>query len=88
MHYSVSRVEYLGGVDNNALPDRDALRAQGFASNKLRAHSDFYTHTASNDMISAFWAEADIMAEAKMKNLASTDLYRYLMEKHDEHRQN
>lgn len=81
VHYSISRVEYLATVDNDTLPDRDALKALGYASNKLRAHSDYYTHRASNDMIAEFWPYADIMAEAKMKNLASTNLYNYLMEK-------
>jgi len=80
MHYSVSRVEYLADVDDATLPDRDLLKEAGYASNKLRAHSDLYTHTASNDMIAAFWPHADIMAEAKHKNLASTALYNYLME--------
>lgn len=78
MHYSVSRVEYLTEVDDHTLPDRDRLRAAGYASNKLRAHSDRYTHKASNDMIAEFWPYADIMAEAKHKNLASTELYNYL----------
>jgi len=81
MHYSVSRVEYLNEVSQFELPDRDYLKQRGFASNKLRAHSDYYTHRASNDMIAEFWPDADIMAEAKCKNLASTELYNYLMEK-------
>lgn len=80
VHYSVSRIEYLTEVADNELPDRNALKAAGFASNKLRAHSDMYTHKASNDMIAEFWPYADIMAEAKMKNLASTELYTYLLE--------
>lgn len=81
MHYSISRVEYLNEVSQFALPDRDVLKEAGFASNKLRAHSDRYSHRASNDMIYEFWSDADIMAEAKHKNLASTELYTYLMEK-------
>ena len=81
MHYSVSRPEYLTEVADDTLPDRNMLKAAGYPSTKLRAHSDYYTHTASNDMIAEFWPYADIMAEAKMKNLASTALYNYLMEK-------
>jgi len=80
MHYSVSRPEYLADVNDNKLPDRDVLKEAGFASTKIRAHSDRYTHTASNDMIAEFWPYADIMAESKHKNLASTALYNYLME--------
>lgn len=80
MHYSVSRNEYLEDVPDDELPDFAELKSNGFASTKLRAHSDYYTHTASNDMIAKFWPYADIMAEAKMKNLASTALYNYLME--------
>ncbi len=80
VHYSVSRAEYLVDVADDELPDRNVLKEAGFASNKLRAHSDRYTHRASNDMIAEFWPYADIMAEAKHKNLASTELYNYLME--------
>jgi UV DNA damage endonuclease len=79
IHYSVSRPEYLVGCDD-VLPDCNALKAAGFASTKLRAHSDYYDHKPSNDMIAEFWPYADIMAEAKMKNLASTQLYTYLTE--------
>lgn len=78
MHYSVSRPEYLAEVADDTLPVFADLKARGFASTKLRAHSDYYTHTASNDMIAKFWPHADIMAEAKMKNLSSTNLYKYL----------
>lgn len=80
VHYSVSQSEYLAVVLDDQLPDRDALKTLGHASTRLRAHSDYYSHTASNDMIAQFWPEADIMAESKMKNLASTRLYTYLME--------
>jgi UV DNA damage endonuclease len=79
VHYSVSREEYLTEVGDLVLPDREILKAQGYASTKLRAHSNTYSHTASNDMIAEFWPYADIMAESKHKNLASTQLYNYLM---------
>lgn len=84
MHYSVSRSEYLREVDDRVLPDRDVLREAGYASNKLRAHSDYYSHTASNQMIAQFWPHADIMAESKLKNLASTRLYNQLKEMQNE----
>lgn len=78
IHYSVSREEYLTEVADDELPDRNVLKESGFASTKIRAHSDYYTHSASNDMVAEFWPYADIMAESKMKNLASTQLYNYL----------
>jgi UV DNA damage endonuclease len=75
MHYSVSREDLLVGhpVDNR--PNFQQLLSQGYKKAKLRAHSDYCWNTACNEWASSFHDEFDIMVEAKMKNLASTQLY-------------
>ncbi len=75
MHYSVSREDYL--VDHNAtiVPDHAGLLSQGYKKQKLRAHSDFYWNTATNEWALGFLNTHDIMAESKGKNLASFALY-------------
>jgi UV DNA damage repair endonuclease len=75
MHYSQSREDYL--VDHNSLiqPDMNLLKDQGFQKQKLRAHSDFYWNTATNDWVLGFLPTHDIMCESKAKNLASFALY-------------
>ena len=70
-HYSVSREDLLVGHDPDTRPDLDALLAQGFRKQKLRAHSDFYWNRAVNDWAATFWPEFDIECESKGKNLAS-----------------
>jgi hypothetical protein len=47
----------------------------------MRAHSDYCWNTACNDWVLTFWEDFDIMVEAKMKNLASTQLYNQWVEK-------
>ena len=71
IHYSVSRENVLVDHDSDTKPDLVALKASGFTSTKLRAHSDYYWNTAVNEWASTFSAYADIMCEAKEKNLAS-----------------
>ena len=71
IHYSVSREDLLVDHDINTLPNMEALLAQGYKKQKLRAHSDYMWNTAVNDWASSFRPYADIMVESKMKNLAS-----------------
>jgi len=49
--------------------------AEGYKKQKLRAHSDFYWNTATNEWALSFLNSHDIMAESKGKNLASFALY-------------
>ena len=42
---------------------------------KLRAHSDFYNNRKINEWALSHLEWADILAEAKGKNLASLDLF-------------
>ena len=73
IHYSVSREDCLVNHDLLTKPDLKQLKALGFTSAKLRAHSDFYWNQACNDWALTFLPFADIMCESKEKNLASTE---------------
>ena len=74
IHYSVSREDCLVDHDPNVRPDLKTLKSMGFASAKLRAHSDYYWNQAVNDWALTFSPYADIMCESKQKNLASSKL--------------
>jgi UV DNA damage repair endonuclease len=74
-HYSVSREDILVGHDADTLPDHAALLAAGHKKQKLRAHSDFCWNRAVNSWALTHNEWADIMVEAKAKNLASKQLY-------------
>lgn len=75
IHYSVSREDVLINHCANTLPDLNALIASGHTKQKLRAHSDYMWNNAVNDWAYTHWQWADIMVEAKAKNLASFALY-------------
>jgi UV DNA damage repair endonuclease len=84
MHYSISREDVLQDFDPSVRPNMDTLLESGYKKAKLRAHSDYCWNTASNDWALTFWDNFDIMVEAKMKNLASQQLYAQGM--HNENR--
>jgi UV DNA damage endonuclease len=71
MHYSVSREAWLPEHCANTLPDRDVLIEAGHKKQKLRAHSNFFWNTKSNEWALSFLNTHDIMCESKGKNLAS-----------------
>jgi len=75
MHYSVSREDYLVDHDTTTVPDHAGLLSEGYKKQKLRAHSDFYWNTATNEWALGFLNTHDIMCESKGKNLASRTLY-------------
>ena len=75
MHFSQSQEHILQPLDPNVRPDRNALMESGIARGKLRAHSDYLPNSALNEYALSFWDNFDIMVEAKMKNLASGQLY-------------
>lgn len=77
IHYSVSREESLNTYDPNDKPNLEMLLEFGHKKTELRAHSDYMWNPACNDWALSFWNDADIMVEAKMKNLASKQLYEY-----------
>ena len=74
-HYSVSREDYLINHNTGIVPDHARLLAEGYKKQKLRAHSDFYWNTATNEWALNFLNTHDIMCESKGKNLASRTLY-------------
>jgi UV DNA damage repair endonuclease len=74
IHYSLSREDYLVEHTPHERPSYDALIAAGYKRGKLRAHSDFYWNNAVNTWAITHSAWADIMCEAKGKNLASFKL--------------
>ncbi len=74
MHYSVSREDLLLEHSRTHKPDFTELEEQGFKKGKLRAHSDYLWNDAVNDWALSHWEWADIMVEAKCKNLASSQL--------------
>jgi UV DNA damage endonuclease len=76
MHYSCSREDVLVGHEPTVAPDAKLLLESGHKKAKLRAHSDFFWNTASNDWALSFLDNFDIMCEAKAKNLASFELAR------------
>jgi UV DNA damage repair endonuclease len=75
LHYALSREDYLVGHDAASPPDHKALLESGHSKQKLRAHSDFYWNTATNEWALSFLDDFDIMCESKGKNLASRALY-------------
>jgi UV DNA damage endonuclease len=75
MHYSVSREDYLVGHSVDTTPNYFRLLESGYKKSKLRAHSDFYWNTATNDWALTFLDSFDIMCESKGKNLASFSLF-------------
>jgi len=74
-HYSVSREDYLIDHDQSTAPVHAQLILEGYKKQKLRAHSDFYWNTATNEWALSFLGTHDIMCESKGKNLASFALY-------------
>ena len=76
MHYSVSREDYLVAHDTSVMPNHKVLLEDGYKKQKLRAHSDFYWNTATNDWALSFLNTHDLMCESKGKNLASFALHK------------
>ena len=74
MHYSVSREDCLQDYNTEVRPAMGQLLEHGYKKQKLRAHSDYMWNDAVNDWALSHWQWADIMVEAKCKNLASRQL--------------
>jgi len=75
IHYSVSREDCLVDHCRNTRPDLNPLLESGYKKQKLRAHSDFFWNHAVNEWAVSHNEWADIMCEAKGKNIASGALY-------------
>jgi UV DNA damage endonuclease len=77
IHYSVSREDCLVDHAQDQRPDLQMLLEQGHKKAHLRAHSDFCWNDAVNDWALTHWEWADILVEAKAKNLASFALHKH-----------
>ena len=77
LHYSCSREDILVGHDTLVAPDMTKLLAEGYKKQKLRAQSDFMWNEANNKWALTHLEWADVMVEAKGKNLASFKLYEF-----------
>jgi UV DNA damage endonuclease len=75
IHFSVSREDVLQNFDPFTRPTMETLLEDGYKKAKLRAHSDYAWNSSVNEWALSFWEKSDIMVEAKMKNLASIQLY-------------
>jgi len=73
IHYSQSRDEYIGKFVDRLPTMAEMLTVA--KKGKLRAHSDFYTNTHINEWAVTHLSWANIMCEAKGKNLASQQIY-------------
>lgn len=78
IHYSLSREDLLMNHCINTKPNIKMLLNEGYKKQKLRAHSDYMWNTAVNEWALSHLEWADIMIEAKAKNLASFKLHEYL----------
>ena len=76
MHYSLSRYDLLVGHADSVKPNMEKLLAEGYKKAKLRAHSDSVWNKACNQWALEFLDVADIMVEAKHKNIASIRLFK------------
>lgn len=76
IHYSLSREDVLVNHDNSVLPDLNVLLESGHNKQKLRAHSDMMWNKTANQWAKTHWDWADVMVEAKNKNLASFALHK------------
>lgn len=83
IHYSISREDLLATHTAAERPNYAALLESGYKKAKLRAHSDYCWNTACNQWALSHWHWADIMVEAKMKNLASAALYEQYTQGHN-----
>lgn len=70
IHYSLSRENVVVDHDAQTKPQLGELLQQGFTKAKLRAHSNYYWNEECNRWAASFSPYADIMLEAKEKNLA------------------
>lgn len=72
VHYSQSREEVIADCwDAEVLVDLTQVMALGHTRARLRAHSEYYWNQAQNRLMQQFLPYADIMCEAKQKNLAA-----------------
>ena len=77
LHYSISREDIIDVSKHPTRPEMALLLEQGYKKQKLRAHSNFMWNKDVNEWAYGFWDNFDVMVEAKAKNLASFELYKF-----------
>ena len=77
IHYSLSREDAFISHPGHQRPTLRTLLESGHKKAKLRAHSDFMWNNDANQWALSHNQWADIMVEAKAKNLASFALYNF-----------
>lgn len=77
VHYSLSREDGVLERNTERLPELSVLLEQGYKKQQLRAHSNYMYNRAANEWALTHGEWADILVEAKGKNLASFALYEY-----------
>jgi UV DNA damage endonuclease len=81
MHYSYFRDEALAMAGltpeemHEQMHDIKELLARGAKKQKLRAHSDLFPNSKTNEWALSFSDNFDIQCEAKGKNMAAEQLY-------------
>jgi UV DNA damage repair endonuclease len=75
IHFSQSREDLLAEYPRDTRPDLQTLLESGYRKQKLRAHSDFLWNDSVNKWALTHLEWADLMVEAKAKNLASFGLH-------------
>ena len=80
VHYSQSREDVVGECWDPQVPlDLDAAMKMGFTRARLRAHSEMYWNQAQNLWMQEFVEHADVMCEAKQKNLAAHTFANFIL---------
>jgi hypothetical protein len=74
-HYSVSSNKLMPNQSELELPDFEQLRSLGFTLRDIRAHSEGCWNVAANDWAISHLSWMDIEVEAKLRNLASQQLF-------------
>lgn len=77
IHVAYPHERVLPAHSTTELPNIPLLESSGIKRSQLRAHSKRAWNSALNSYCQQFWDRADLMVEAKEKNLAAMDLYKH-----------
>jgi len=77
IHLSWSHESVLENHCKNSFPNMALLEESGLKRGKLRSHSEGCWNTALSEYFLEFWKDFDLMIEAKSKNLAAIELFKF-----------
>jgi UV DNA damage repair endonuclease len=80
-HISQSREDGVLESDVQRQPQLSVLLEQGYKKSRLRAHSNYLYNNVVNDWVLGHAEWADLVVEAKCKNLAAKKLYEFWLNK-------